>query len=215
MPEGSREPAACTKGPGELPRDRGAATDSGGVDTNATEISELYAVAIELIVVGLIARRSIALARGVPYSPVRLALAPVVVLALWAITELEALAWLKGDGPYLLAADAAIVLATTWMIAPMAARQTTISESPQGGRTVRLGMALAAGFFVVFLARIVVVLVLLPASLEFGAPPSGGLTSVQQVVLAGIDALLSLSVGLLLARSLGIVRRARTFVPSP
>lgn len=171
--------------------------------------AELTAIVIELLIVAVIARRSYALSQGVAYSPVRLALSPIVVLALWAFTELEAVVLIPWALPYLLGADTGIVLATTLGMVPYAAKHTTVSSDPTGARTVRLGPTLAVLFFVVFLARILVALALFPSSLGVGGAPSAALPGAQQLLLAVIDGMLSVSVGLLLARSLGIARKVR------
>jgi hypothetical protein len=173
----------------------------------ALSSAAVTAIFVQLLIVLLVVRRSYNMARGVRYSSARLAVIPVLILLLWIVTELEATALTPWAIPYLLAADAAILVLTTIVFIPVAERMTHVTREPSGGGTYRIAFSLAALFVAVFLVRLVLAIVLFPASLEFG-PIGGGYPPLeQQIVIAVIDALLSVSVGLLVARSVGIRRK--------
>jgi hypothetical protein len=171
--------------------------------------SELTAIGIQLVIVLLVIRRSYAMAKGVPYSVVRLAVLPVLIGVIWGLTELESVLLTPWAVPYLMVLDLAILLGSSWGFIGVAERMTHVGRDPSGTVSYRIGFSLAALFVIVFLVRISLALTLFPSSLEFGSPPGGYPPVGQQVVLAAIDALFSVSVGLLVARSIGIRRRVR------
>ena len=76
-----------------------------------------------------------------------------------------------------------------------------------GGGSYRIGFSVTAVFIVAFIVRLVVAAALFPGALEFGSPTGGYPSMAQQVVLGVVDALFSLSAGLLSGRSVGIRRR--------
>ncbi|HEV2317761.1 MAG TPA: hypothetical protein VGV89_09360 [Thermoplasmata archaeon] len=169
--------------------------------------SEATALAIEALIVLVIARRSYSLTQGVPYSPVRLAASSVLILFIWTVSELEAFALTPWAFPYLIGIDVAILVAASLASIPVAARHTEVTRTAGGGGTVRIGFAFAAIFLVLFVARIAIEAALFPGALSFGPPPSGYPPVDQQAVVAIVDALFSLSAGLLVGRSLGIRQR--------
>jgi hypothetical protein len=165
------------------------------------------AVLIQLIVILIIARRSYAMTRGVPYSTFRIALLPGVLLALWVVYELESLLLIPWAFPYLNALDLAILVATAFAFAPVAERMTVVNRDGRGGGTIRIGISLAALYLGAFVIRVAVAVALFPNSLVFGSQPGGFPPLAQQIVLAVIDALFSFSAGLALARSVGMRRK--------
>jgi hypothetical protein len=169
--------------------------------------AELTAIFIQVVIVLLIIRRSYAMTQGVAYSFVRLAILPVLILILWGVSELESILLTPWALPYLIALDVAILILTALAFTPVAARMTHVTRASTGEGTYRIGFSLAALFVAAFVVRITVAAVLFPSSLEFGGPPGGFPPTQQQIVLAGIDAIFSLSAGLVLARSIGIRRQ--------
>lgn len=182
---------------------------SWGVDRSvATYTSaELTAIFIQVVIVLLVLRRSYAMTQGVPYSAPRLVLLPGLVLVLWGVSELESTLLTPWAVPYLIALNLAILIATSWSFTSLAGRMTKVDRSTSGGVSYRIGFSLAALFVSVFVIRLTLAIALFPSSLEFGSPPGGFPPVQQQVVVAVIDALFSVSVGLLLARAIGIRRR--------
>lgn len=171
--------------------------------------AEITAIFVELVIVLLILRRSYAMARGVPYSAARLAVAPTLILVLWGLSELESLLLTPWAWPYLIAADIALLVLAMLAFTRVAERMTEAARGPSGEWTYRIGLSIAALFVGAFLARLVAAVVLFPSSLGFVALSGGFPPSQQQVALVVIDALFSLSAGLLLGRSWGVVRKVR------
>ncbi|HYA11026.1 MAG TPA: hypothetical protein VEH10_05090 [Thermoplasmata archaeon] len=169
--------------------------------------SEATVVLVEVAILLVILRRSYLMSRGVPYSPARLLLAPVLILFLWCLVELEAPLLTPLAIPYFLALDIAILVAAALGARPLAERRTQVARDDSGVWTYRIGFSLAALFLVVFLLRLGLALALFPSALSFGAPPGGYPPFPQQLVLAGIDAIFSVSAGLLVGRSWGVARK--------
>jgi hypothetical protein len=171
--------------------------------------AELTAILVQVAIALLVVRRSYAMTQGVPYSSARLLILPVLLLVLWSVTELESILLTPWAVPYLLALDAGLVVATAYAFTGIAERATEVSAAPAGGWSYRIGFALAALFVGAFVVRLAVVVTLFPSALEFGSPVAGFPPVQQQLALGGIDALFSVSVGLLVGRSVGIARKVR------
>jgi hypothetical protein len=174
--------------------------------TNYTS-AELTAILIQVVIVLIIIRRSYLMTKGVPYSATRLAALPVLILILWVVSELESILLTPWAVPYLIALDLAVVIGTALALTSVAERMTQVVLEPTGSGTFKIGFSLTALFVGAFLARLTVAVALFPSSLEFGTSPGGFPPFQQQVVLGVIDAILSFSAGLVLARSIGIRRR--------
>ena len=168
---------------------------------------ELTAIVIQVAIVLVILRRSYAMTQGVPYSKLRLVALPALILILWGLSELESTLLTPWAFPYLIALDLAILIGTALGFTPVAERMTEVNRDPSGNLSYRIGFSLAALFVGAFVIRITVAVALFPSSLEFGSPSGGFPPLGQQVVLGVIDALFSVSAGLILARSMGIQRR--------
>lgn len=168
---------------------------------------ELFAIAIQVVIVLAVVRRSYAMARGVAYSTLRLAVLPGVILVLWVLSELESILLTPWALPYLILVDLLILVATVALFAPVAERATRVSRPPGEPGTYQIGFSIAALFLLAFVARLAVAVALYPGALVFGSPPGGYPPMNQQIVLAAFDAIFSFSVGLLIGRSLGIYRR--------
>ncbi|MGD0588413.1 MAG: hypothetical protein ABSA63_06445 [Thermoplasmata archaeon] len=168
---------------------------------------ELTAIFIQVVIVLIIVRRSYYMTRGVPYSGLRLAVLPALILILWVLSELESLLLTPWALPYLIVLDLAILIGTALGFTPVAERMTEVTREASGVGSYRIGFSLAALFVGAFVVRIGVAIVLFPSSLEFGSPPGGFPPTQQQLVLGVIDAIFSLSAGLVLARSIGIRRK--------
>jgi|SRR5271157_5127602 len=169
--------------------------------------AELTAVFVQVVIVLIVVRRSYFMTRGVPYSGVRLAALPVLILILWLVSELESILLTPWALPYLIALDSAILILTALAFTPVAERMTKVTRDSSRAGSYRIGFSLAALFVGAFVVRLTVAVVLFPTSLEFGSPPGGFPAAEQQVVLAVVDAIFSFSAGLVLARSIGIRRK--------
>jgi len=171
--------------------------------------AEGLAIFIQVIIALVIVRRAYAMSRGVPYSAARLAVAPGLILFLWALSELESVLLTPWALPYLIAVDSVIVVLTSLTFARTSESATVITRSTSEGWSYRIPFATALLYLTIFLARLVLAVILFPTSLELGATPSSFAPVGQQVVLAIIDAAFSVSAGLLLGRSIGVVRKMR------
>lgn len=177
--------------------------------------AEATAIVIQLIIVLVIVRRSYAMAQGVTYSLARLILLPVLIVVLWAGSELESVALTPWAVPYLILGDTALLVATAAAFTGVAERRTHVGRDDTGRPTFQIGFGLAAIYLVSFLVRLGLAATLFPASLEFGAPPTGFPPANEQIVLAVIDAVYSVSAGLLIGRAIGIHRKVATAAPTP
>ncbi len=169
--------------------------------------AELTAILIQVVIVLVIIRRSYAMTQGVPYSGARLAVLPVLLLILWGVSELESVLLTPWALPYLILLDLVILIGTSLAFSQVAERMTEVTHEPSGSWYYRIGFSFAALFVGAFVIRVTVAVVLFPSSLEFGSPPGGFPPIQQQIVLGVIDALYSVSAGLLVARSIGIRRK--------
>jgi hypothetical protein len=169
--------------------------------------AEFTAILIQVVIVLVIVRRSYAMTQGVPFSLARLVVMPALILVLWGITELESTLLTPWAIPYLIVLDLAILIVSGFAFIPVAERMTQVTREPSGDWSYRIGFSLAALFLGAFLIRLTVAVLLFPSALAFGSSPGGFPPEQQQVVLGVIDALFSLSAGLLAARSIGIHRK--------
>jgi hypothetical protein len=171
--------------------------------------AEATAVLVQLLIVALIVRRSYAMSKGVPYSTARLVILPMLILFLWGLSELESLLLTPWALPYLIVLDVAIFVTTFVAFARVAERITQARQEPTGVWSYQIGFSIAAIFLGAFVLRLVLAIVLFPSSLAFGSPPGGYAPEGQQLVLATVDGLFSVSAGLLVGRSLGAFRKVR------
>jgi hypothetical protein len=167
-------------------------------------------IVIQLVIVAVVVRRSYLMSQGVPYSVFRLVAVPVLLLILWAATEAASTLLTRWALPYLIAADTAILVVTAVAFAGVAQQVTHVSADVQGNWNYRVPFAITGLFLAAYVARLVLTVALFPQSLVFGALPSGYPPESQQVVLAVVDGIFSISVGLLVGRSVGIYRKLRS-----
>jgi hypothetical protein len=167
-------------------------------------------VVIQLVIVAVVVRRSYQMSQGVPYSVLRLVAVPVLLLILWAATEAASTLLTPWALPYLITADTAILAVTSVAFTGVAQRVTHVRADVQGNWNYRIPFSITGLFLAAYIVRLVLTVVLYPQSLNFGALPSGYPPETQQVVLAVVDAIFSISVGLLVGRSVGIYRKLRS-----
>jgi hypothetical protein len=161
------------------------------------------AIAVELIIILLVARRAYLMYRGVAYSPQRLYLMMALYGFLVAITLAETFSLFPW---YATVADLAIVAVTAWLFTGHAA-STVIFEGPPGARKYRLPITLVLVYLVLFGIRLALEAGYFPTLIETGvAPAAGTISTFAYVALAVVDALFAFSAGLLIGRSLGVIR---------
>lgn len=182
------------------------------MDPSVTTYSspELGAVFAQFVIVLFIVRRSYAMSQGVPFSVRRLAVAPGLILILWTLSELESILLTPWAVPYLVTVDVTIVIVATLAFSRITEGMTEVKQGASGEWSFRIGISIAMLYLGVFLVRLTLTVILFPSSLEFGSTPGGFPPLPQQIALGVIDAIYSVSTGLLLGRSMGIARKVRT-----
>jgi hypothetical protein len=150
------------------------------------------------------------MSQGVPFSVRRLAVAPGLILILWTLSELESILLTPWAVPYLVTVDVTIVIVATLAFSRITEGMTEVKQGASGEWSFRIGISIAMLYLGVFLVRLTLTVILFPSSLEFGSTPGGFPPLPQQIALGVIDAIYSVSTGLLLGRSMGIARKVRT-----
>lgn len=169
----------------------------------ATGPDALTTFALVGILVVLVAVRLYRMARGVPYSPVRIAGFLVVMLPLFGIAVASSLTILP---PWSLVVDAGVLVGTAILALPFVERAVRFEQAPGGGWIVRLGFAVPALYLGLFAVRLALDFVVLGFN-PFGPLPVGmTLSTTSLVVFILVDGLFAFSTGLLVARSVGTYR---------
>ena len=171
--------------------------------------SETLAIGIQLLVALAIVRRSYSVSQGVPFSAARVLVSPVLIVVLWAVTEVESIALTPWAVPYLISLDASVLGASAYAFTGVAERRTVAWRDPKAGWMYRTEFSLALLFLGAFLLRLIVTAVYFPAALQTGVSVAGFPPGPQQAAIAGVDALFSMSAGLLIGRSRAALRRVR------
>jgi hypothetical protein len=165
-------------------------------------VSEEPILLITALLFLLVIRRSILLARGVPYSTNRLIVQGLLYVILFAFTIAFDVSVLP---VWTFALDGAILAAGAVVAAVHVRRGTVFTQREDGVWMYRLGILLPAIYLALWAVRVAVEIVVLPDA--FGTTgPLPALDNLQQFALAGVDALFSFSAGLLLGRSFGVYR---------
>lgn len=171
--------------------------------------SELSSALLLALIVLLVGRRAVAMARGTPVSVARLVLTTLLFLLLFAFLAVEELFLLP---VYAVAADVAVVGIVGVLAVPFVERRVTVYRDPVAGWSFRLGLVVPALYLGLFALRFALDFVVVGED-PFGPPvTSVSLSPVALVTLAIVDALFAASAGLLVARSAGIYRAYRTAV---
>lgn len=144
--------------------------------------------------------------KGIVYSEFRNLVVPVVLLILWAASELQSTLLTPWAVPYLIVLDLVILVGTAYFFTGIAERRTEVKVL-NGSANFRIGFGMVALFLGAFVVRLALAALLFPNSLAFGSPPGGFPPTDQQTILAAIDVIFSFSVGLLVGRAIGIRRK--------
>lgn len=165
----------------------------------------------------IVVRRTIRLAQGTPYSEARLAFNAILYLFLFGLAIVYDVGLLPS---WSFLVDGAVIVAGVAVATRHVARVVVFSRGPSGVQ-YRLGLALPVLYLVLYVVRVAVDLVLLNENPLAGPTGLPVLTGWQVVALLAVNALFSLSAGLLVGRSIGVylAYRARgaaaTAVPLP
>jgi|SRR5579871_620731 len=148
-------------------------------------------------------RRSVRMAVGTPYQEGRLIGMAIVYLLIFGLTVAVDLLILP---LWSFAADAAIIVVGALVATQHVGRTVSFHPAPQGGWNYRLGLLLPAIYLTLFAVRVFVEFVVLNQD-PFNPPAVAPvLTTPELLELGTVTALFALSCGLLVGRSVGVIR---------
>ncbi len=170
------------------------------VAVSPTEITSLVFVAILVVVVG---RRAILTVRGTTLSLPRLFAFLALFVLLFALLVLEELFYLPW---FAVAGELAIGAVVAVVATPFIQRRVVIYQDPERGWSYRLGYIVPTIYLGLFVLRFVLDALLLGIA-PLSPPPAGfALSPEAELVLGAVDALLAVSLGLVVARTWAIYR---------
>lgn len=176
-----------------------------------------FDVGIQAVLAIWIAARSYRSYQGRLYSPGRVMLFPVLILLLFAETEFETVVTVPWAFPLWTAVDVAVVVTAALATLPLAERLVRVSRRPDGEWYYQYGIELIAFYLGLWVVRLGLAAYFDPASIEF-AVPTTALSSTASIVVVLIQALFSISSGLVIGRAICTYRlheRARGSAPLP
>ena len=182
-----------------------------GVSLSAIEST----FAIVLVILFVLGRRTYAMIRGAVYSPGRLAGFggfAILVYALFAASTLFDATSLWGAVALVLLVPYALVVAGAALFTAPHVRRTVHFERRDDGLTYyRIPWLVPVLYLALFAARFGLELFLIGNAGFFSPGPAAALPPLTVVTLFGFDLLYGVSLGLLLGRSIGVVRAHREF----
>lgn len=164
------------------------------------------AAVILLVILFVVARRVIGMVRGTPVNPVRLLASTALYVLLFALVVAEEFLLLPWYVPVVNVAVAGTVGA---LATPYVVRRVQVYRDAAGAWHYRLGYVIPALYVGLFGVRVLVDLFVLGVNPLSPSLPSGALSGGEAILLAAVDALFSVSMGLLLGRSFGVYRAYR------
>ncbi len=155
----------------------------------------------------LILRRSYLTTKGARFSEGRLLVFAGVYVLLLGLTLFLSYQVLP---LWTLALDVGVLAAGSYFFAGYTRERVEFFRTPSGNWRYRLGMQAAVLYVALYLVRLGLEAVYLPAYLSFApvAAPAN-LSAITQGILTLVDALLSLSTGFLVGRAIGVIGRHR------
>lgn len=162
-------------------------------------------IAVTLLIVLIVGRRVVGMVQGTVLSVPRLFGFAALFVALWVIVVFGSLPtppW------YSLLADLVAVVATVVTSTPLVERRVVLEHRPNGDWIYKLPVVVPALYLGLFVVRVVVELFVVGTT-PFGGGATVMLSPTQSAILEVVDALFSISVGLLVARSWAVYRRFR------
>lgn len=160
-------------------------------------------VAILLLILVILARRTYGMIRGAVVDLGRLAAVTALYVVLWLLVVLGGLLSLPW---YSVAIDAAIAAATAVLMVPLVERRVTLERRPDGRWFYRLPVAVPLAYTVLFGARLAIDFLVLGTTPFTYPPPSGGVSANALLLVSVVDALFSFSTGLMVARGIAVYR---------
>jgi hypothetical protein len=166
-------------------------------------------LAFEVFLVLLIGYRSLLNYRGRPLSVARLVTFPALVLLLWVVAQAETAYAIPASFPLWIALDIGVVVVGALVTVPLAGRLITVYQGPDGRWMYRYGIELIVFYLVSWVVRLVLATVFDPSSLEFTAGTAPTLSPLASSVMLVVQALFSLSTGLVVGRAVVTYRTYR------
>ena len=178
----------------------------------AVNPSLVQTLLLEGLIAALILYRSIRTYRGRVLSVARLVSFPILALLLWVPAEWETAITVPWTFPLWTAVDVGLVVLAAVATLPLAGRLLAVFRDPDGQWMYRYGIELISFYLAIWVLRLVLAVYFDPASLEFSTGPLPLLTATAAVAMQLVQALLSISTGLLVGRSVSTYRRYREAV---
>ncbi|MFZ0830509.1 MAG: hypothetical protein WCB18_04820 [Thermoplasmata archaeon] len=173
------------------------------------------AVGIQAVLAVWIAVRSYGSYQGRMYSSTRVMFFPVLIVLLYLETEFETIATVPWAFPVWTVVDVVVLIASAVTTLPIAGRLVRVSRRDDGAWYYQYGIELIAFYLALWVVRLGLAAYFDPASVEFVAP-TGALSATASVVVVLIQALFSVSSGLVVGRAIGTYRLYQTAqAPAP
>jgi hypothetical protein len=166
--------------------------------------SDTGLVVVLVLIVFIMARRTYMLVHGTVYSPERLAIFSAFYLALYLLAIYSTFTSLP---LYSTALDGVLLVAAALIAIPYVERIVVLELRADGQWYYRLPVLIPVLYLVLFVLRLGLDIAVLgqdPFDFTLGAPLS--LTPTQSILLTVVDALFSISTGILVGRSIAVYR---------
>jgi hypothetical protein len=170
---------------------------------------------LEVVLVLFILLRSYRVYQGRVLSVARLFLFPIVTTLLWVLAEGETALTIPWSYPIYTAVDVALVVASALVTLPLAGRLLSVYRGQDGQWMYRYGIELIAFYLAVWVVRLGLAVYYDPASLDFTFGPAPAISAVASVAMQLVQALFSVSTGLVVGRSVATYRMYRRAAVSP
>jgi hypothetical protein len=164
------------------------------------------ALVIEALLVVWIAYRSYSSYQGRAYSSARVLIFPVLILFLYAATEVETITIVPWSNPLWTVIDLVIVVASALATLPLIDRLVTFTRRERGAWYYHYGIELIAFYLALWVVRVGLAAYYDLSSLVYAAPTGAPLSATASDVLVLIQGLFSVSTGLVVGRGIGTYR---------
>jgi hypothetical protein len=163
------------------------------------------AIAVEVLLAVWLGVRSYGSYQGRIYSSTRVLVFPVLIILLYAGTEVETVATVPWAFPLWTIVDIVVMVASALATLPFAERLVRVSKRYDGQWYYQYGIELIAFYLGLWIVRLALAAYFDPGSIEF-VPPTGALSATASDVVVLIQALFSVSSGLVVGRAIGTYR---------
>jgi hypothetical protein len=173
------------------------------------------ALLIEVLIAFFILIRGVRTYYGRLYSTARVLVFPFLAVFLWLLAEAETAVSIAWSFPIFLAIDAVLVVVGAVFVLPFASRVISVYRGPDGQWMYRYGIELIGFYLGSWVVRFALAAYFDPSSLEFTVTTGPPLSAIASDVMLLVEALLSISTGLVIGRSIGTYRLYRQAIAQP